>query len=187
MTRAVRLRATVLALAASALALSACDSKVGGTPQAADTPSSSSSATQPSGATADNPFGAMKPCPTLDQALSGQGYPAAAPTTADAARSCTTEKKVGDETIGVTLSLHAGQTINENIADPSKASTGTVNDRPAVQEREPIGAKGQCAIAMEVKPKSRAAVSVTLSFGTTEQACSDVNDVATKVEPLLPK
>lgn len=168
--------------------LSACDSKVGGTPQAAETPSSSSAATtKPSGATSDNPFGDMKACPTLDQALSGQGYPAAVPTTADAKRSCTTQKKTGDETIGVTLSLHAGQTINENIADPSKASTGTVNDRPAIQEREPIGAKGQCAIAMEVKPKSRALVAATLSYGTTDQACADVNDLATKVEPLLPK
>ncbi|WIX86025.1 hypothetical protein [Amycolatopsis sp. DG1A-15b] len=129
----------------------------------------------------------MKACPTLDKALSGQGYAFPTPTTADAKRSCTTEKKTGDELTGVTLSLHAGQTINENIADPSKASTGTVNDRPAVQVREPIGAKGQCAIAMEVKPKSRAVVSVTLSFGTTDQACADVNDIATKVEPLLPR
>lgn len=183
MTRA----ATVLALATLALALSACDSKVGGTPQAAGTPSSSASTTKPSGATGDNPFGEMKPCTTLDQALNGQGYPASVPTTADAARSCTTEKKTGDELTGVTISLHAGQTINENIADPSKASTGTVNDRPAVQEREPIGAKGQCAIAMEVKPKSRAVVSVALSYGTTDQACTDVNDIATKVEPLLPR
>jgi hypothetical protein len=129
----------------------------------------------------------MKPCATLDQALSGQGYPPSIPTTADSARTCTTKKKVGDDSIRVGLSLHAGQTINENIADPSKASTGTVNDRAAVQERDPIGAKGQCAIGMEVKPNSRALVDVTLGVGTTDQACTDVNDVATKVEPLLPK
>jgi hypothetical protein len=129
----------------------------------------------------------MKACPTLDKALSGQGYSVAVPTTADAARTCGAEKKTGDDSILVSLSLHAGQTINENIADPSKASTGTVNDRPAVQQREPIGAKGQCAIAMEVKPKSRASVSVTLTLGTTDQACADVNDIATKIEPLLPK
>ncbi|WP_103336454.1 DUF3558 family protein [Amycolatopsis sp. CA-126428] len=183
MTRA----ATVLALATLALALSACDSKVGGTPQAAGTSSSSAPTTKPSGATGDNPFGDMKPCTTLDQALNGQGYPASVPTTADAARSCTTEKKTGDDSIRVSLSLHAGQTINENIADPSKASTGTVNDRPAVQEREPIGAKGQCSVGMEVKPKSRALVAVTLGVGTTDQACTDVNDISTKVEPLLPK
>jgi outer membrane protein assembly factor BamA len=129
----------------------------------------------------------MKTCPTLDKALSGQGYPLSTPTAADAKRSCATQKKTADEVIGVTLSLQAGQTINENIADPSKASTGTVNDRPAVQEREPIGAKRQCAIMMEVKPESRAAVSVTLSYGTTDQACVDVNDIATRVEPLLPR
>jgi hypothetical protein len=129
----------------------------------------------------------MKPCATLDQALSGQGYPASAPTTADAARTCSTKKEVGEDAITVGLSLHAGQTINENIADPSKATTGTVNDRAAVQERDPIGAKGQCNIGMEVKPKSRVLVVVTLRIGTTDQACSDVNDIATKVEPLLPK
>ncbi|WP_410564262.1 DUF3558 family protein [Amycolatopsis sp. cmx-4-61] len=186
MTRAVRFRAAVLTLATLGLAVSACDSKVGGTPQAADTPSSISNST-PSSATSGNPFGNMKPCATLDQALNGQGYPASVPATADSARTCTTEKKTGNDSILISLSLHAGQTINENIADPSKASTGTVNDRPAVQEREPIGAKGQCSVGMEVKPKSRALVSVTLTLGTTDQACTDVNDIATKVEPLLPR
>ncbi|MFJ1760137.1 DUF3558 family protein [Amycolatopsis sp. NPDC088138] len=187
MTRAVRHRAALITFAALSLALSACDSKVGGTPQAADTPPSSAPATSPSGATADNPFGDMKPCTTLDALLRDQGYPAAVPTAADSARTCTAVKKVGDDSIRVSLSLHAGQTINENIADPSKASTGTVNDRPAVQEREPIGAKGQCDVKMEVKPKSRAIVAVTLGVGTTDQACTDVNDLATKFEPMLPK
>jgi hypothetical protein len=186
-TRAVRHCASLIALAALSLALSACDSKVGGTPQAADTPTSSAPTTGPSGATADNPFGDMKPCTSLDELLRGQGYPASAPTAADSARTCTTVKKVDDDSIRVSLSLHAGQTINENIADPSKASTGTVNDRAAVQEREPIGAKGQCDVKMEVKPKSRAIVAVTLGVGTTDQACTDVNDLATKFEPLLPK
>jgi hypothetical protein len=176
-----------MALLILPLVLSACDNKVSGTPQAADTPTSSASTTDPSGATADNPFGDMKPCTSLDALLRDQGYPAAVPTAADSARTCTAVKKVGDDSIRVSLSLHAGQTINENIADPGKASTGTVNDRPAVQEREPIGAKGQCAVSMEVKPKSRAIVAVTLGVGTTDQACADVNDLATKFEPMLPK
>lgn len=178
-------RAALTSLVLLTLVVSACDSKMGGTPQAADTPTSSAPTT--GGGNSNNPFGDMKPCATLDQALSGQGYPPSIPTTADSARTCTTKKKVGDDSIRVGLSLHAGQTINENIADPSKASTGTVNNRAAVQERDPIGAKGQCAIGMEVKPNSRALVDVTLGVGTTDQACTDVNDVATKVEPLLPK
>lgn len=180
-------RAALTSLVLLTLVVSACDSKVGGTPQAADTPTSNAPTTGPSGTTADNPFGDMKPCATLDELLRGQGYPAAIPTAADSARTCTTVKKVGDDSIRVSLSLHAGQTINENIADPSKASSGTVNDRVAVQEREPIGAKGQCDVKMEVKPKSRAIVAVTLGVGTTDQACTDVNDFATKFEPMLPK
>ncbi|MDT7802166.1 MAG: hypothetical protein QOI78_5599 [Actinomycetota bacterium] len=181
-----RATSTCLALLAISLVVGACDSKVSGIPQAAETPTTSAPTTGPSGVTADNPFGDMKPCASLDELLRGQGYPAALPTAADSAHTCTTVKKVGDDSIRVSLSLHAGQTINENIADPSKASTGTVNDRPAVQEREPIGAKGQCDIKMEVKPKSRAIVAVTLGVGTTDQACTDVNDLATKFERMLP-
>ncbi|MFF1612183.1 DUF3558 family protein [Amycolatopsis sp. NPDC058278] len=183
MTRAVRLRATVLVLATLALALSACDSKVGGTPQAADTSSSPSpTSTTATGSPGDNPFGGLSPCTIIDQVMAGEGFPAAAPGTVDRERSCASNKP-GDAAVGVALQDNTG--YDQGIPDPSKASRGHVGPRNAIIERGSIGAEGQCSISIEVKPKSRALVSVS-GNGTTEQACDRVTGIAVKVEKLLP-
>jgi hypothetical protein len=126
----------------------------------------------------------MNSCTVLDKALAGQGYPAGVPGDVDAKRSCDTEKS-GYGTVSV--SLQNGQKTEENVSDPSKASTGDVNGRPSIQIREGIGAKGQCEIRMTVEPDSRALVLVTLRTGTTDEACQASNDIAPRVETQLPK
>jgi hypothetical protein len=182
-TRAVRLRATVLALATLALALSACDSKVGGTPQAAGTSSSSASPTSATtGSSSGNPFEGLSPCTIINQVMGGEGFPAATPGTVDSERSCASNKP-GDANVGVALQDNAG--YDQGIPDPSKASRGHVGTRNAIIEREAIGAVGQCTISIEVKPNSRALVSVS-GNGTTQQACDRVTAIAIKVEKLLP-
>ncbi|MEU4251203.1 DUF3558 family protein [Amycolatopsis sp. NPDC026612] len=170
-------------MATLALVLSACDSKVGGTPQAAGTPSSSPTSTTATGGSSDNPFAGMDPCKLLDQVLAGQGYPAAKRSDADAAHNCDT-KKTDYGVIG--LALQPGQTINEITTAPGKAVTGDVNGRPAVQERDALGGTGSCDVSMEAKPKSRATVLVTLQTAGTAEACGVANDVSSKVERLLP-
>jgi hypothetical protein len=176
--------ATLTAIGAIAFIISACSSTVGGEATPNPTTGGSVGSTAPStSASTANPFEGMKPCALLDQVLAGQGYPAAHPSTADAKQSCASDKP-GDSTVG--LALQNGQLFDQNISNPGKAVTGSVNDRPAVQEREPIGAAGQCSVTMEVKPGSRALVS--LSGGkTTDEACDRINAIATKLEPLLPK
>ncbi len=86
----------------------------------------------------------------------------------------------------IALSLQAGRKYDENINNPDKASSGTVNSRPATEEREPLKSSGQCGINVQVKPDSTAAVLVGYSTDT-EKACKTAEDVAAKVEPLLPK
>ncbi len=169
-------------LASLVFALSACDSKVGGTPQAAGTPSSSAPTSSPSSGNGDNPFGGLSPCTIIDQVMAGEGFPAAAPGTVDSARSCASNKP-GDANVGVALQDNAG--YDQNIPDPSKASRGHVGARNAIIEREGIGAVGQCTISIEVKPNSRALVSVS-GNGTTQEACDRVTAIAIKVEKLLP-
>lgn len=129
----------------------------------------------------------MSPCKTLDQALVGAGFPLATPSIADE-RACSAQKIDASTGKGVDvgLDLQDGQKIDENITDPSKASTGTVNKRAAIEQREPQGSPGQCAIHIEVKPSSRAIVLVTAG-SDTENACKIAEDYAAKVEPLLPK
>ncbi|MEV5715664.1 DUF3558 family protein [Amycolatopsis mediterranei] len=169
-------------MATLALALSACDSKVGGTPQAADTSSSSPSSATATGSPGDNPFKGMSPCTIIDQVMAGEGFPPAAPGTVDRERSCASNKP-GDAAVGVALQDNTG--YDQGIPDPSKASRGHVGPRNAIIERGSIGAAGQCSISIEVKPKSRALVSVS-GNDTTEQACDRVTAIAVKVEKLLP-
>jgi len=176
----------VAAIAAMALALVACTSQVGG--QA--TPSTTSATSAPTSNSADpaNPFAGLTPCSLLDQALTGQGFPAAKPTVADAKESCGTSKSTVGNTPGmdIGLSLQVGRSYQDNVTNPGQASTGTVNNRPAIEEREPQSSSGQCAVRMDVQRTSRALLVVSAS-SDTESACKMVERIAEKVEPLLPK
>ncbi|WP_410595166.1 DUF3558 family protein [Amycolatopsis sp. lyj-23] len=181
-------RVVLAATSALVLCLAACTSQVGG--QATPDPQSGSTPPVTTSATADpgNPFAGLSPCTVLDQALAGQGFPKAQPMVADTKNSCRSSKPTSGDTPGVDvgLSFQAGQGYKDNVGNPSQASEGQVNGRPAVEEREPLNAKGQCDVWLEVKPKSRAFV-LLASGSDTARACQLVGDVAAKVEPLLPK
>ena len=167
--------------------LSSCTSQVGGQ---ANPSSAAESATAPSSSTAsaDSPFTGFNQCTILDQALAGEGFPPAAPALVRSKETCDTQKPTSGNTPGLTvgLSLQAGQNYKDNVGNPSQASEGKVNGRPAVEEREPQNSSGQCGVWMEVKPNSRALVLVS-SGSDTPTACQKVEDVAAKIEPMLPK
>ncbi|MFJ7211995.1 DUF3558 family protein [Amycolatopsis sp. NPDC098790] len=182
-------RRTAAALAAAALALTACTSQVGG--QAAPSTPATGSATPPTGSATtdpDNPFAGLSPCTIIDQALAGQDYPKAEPLVANPKTGCRTTKPTSGDSPGVDigLSLDSGRGYKENVGNPSQASEGNVNGRPAVMEREPMNSPGQCDVWLEVKPNSRAFV-LLASGSDTAKACQLVEDVAAKIEPLLPK
>ena len=174
-------RRLIPAIAATVFALSACTSQVGG--QATPSATGSSTAASPT-----DTFASLSPCKILDQALAGQGFPAATPTVADAKESCRSSKTTVGSTPGmdVGVSLQPGRNYQDNVTNPSQASTGTVHDRPAIEEREPQHSPGQCAVRLDVKPNSRALVLVS-SSADTDTACKAVEGLAEKVEPLLPK
>ncbi|MDT8911150.1 hypothetical protein [Amycolatopsis sp. PS_44_ISF1] len=179
MTGPIRGLSAIIPTLALLCVLTACSDQLGGQPAPISADPSSSSATG-----GDNPLAGMNPCATLDRALTGQGFPAAAPTAADPEHSCATDKP---QTGGLTLQLQDGRAINENLTDPSKTQTGRVHDRAAILEPGILGTDGGCSVIMEVKPKSRAIVTGSLSTGTTDQACTFTRTAAEAVEPLLPK
>jgi hypothetical protein len=182
-------RRVPVAFAALALTLSltACTSQVGGQ---ANPSSSPAGTTAPGTATAnpDDPFAGLSSCTILDQVLAGQGFPQATPTLASSKVTCGATKPTSGNTPGVdvSLSLQPGRGYKENVGNPSQASEGNVNGRPAVEEREPEHSSGQCGVWMEVKQNSRALVLVS-SSSDTPTACKKVEEVAAKIEPLLPK
>ncbi|MGW4520368.1 DUF3558 family protein [Amycolatopsis sp. NPDC004378] len=182
-----------IAIASAALAfafgLSACTDKVGGQATPSSPPAGSTAPATTSGAgDPDNPFAHLSPCTIVDQALAGLGFPKAEPTVADAKESCRASKPSSVSTQGadVAVSLQPGRGYRDNVGNPSQASEGNVNGRPAVEERDPLNVTGQCGVWLEVKPSSRALVLVS-SGSDTSAACKLVEDVAAKVEPQLPK
>lgn len=178
--------ATLVSAVFVATMLTACSNQVEGQANPSTTLASPPASASPSApADPNNPFANLNPCTILDQVLAGQGYPAATPDIADPTRSCGTRK--GGLQGSLSLALQAGQKIDENIANPSKAAPAKVNGRRAVQEKEPLGDSGDCTYGLEVLPNSRALVVFTSTAKTTEEACTAAGDVALKVEPLLPK
>ncbi|HWD02350.1 MAG TPA: hypothetical protein VG674_07850 [Amycolatopsis sp.] len=183
MTGPIRSLAAFVGLAALACALTACDgSSVGGTPAPA---TSSSSAPSSSAGQSNTPLAGLSPCKTLDQALAGQGYPAATPDIADPEHVCDAQKPGQDDYLG--LGLQDGQRYDTSISNPEKTQKGNVRDRRAILEPEPNHGSGICAVSIEVKPESRAIVSASLASGTTDQACTAAENLAAAVELLLPK
>ena len=130
----------------------------------------------------------MSPCKTLNQALAGLAFPTATPSIANEKQACSSQKidSATGKGVNVGLALQDGQRFDENITNPSKTSTGSVNKRVATEEREPQGSPGQCEIHIEVKPSSRAIVLISAG-SDTDNACKIAEDYAAKVEPLLPK
>ncbi|WP_409183419.1 hypothetical protein F9C11_02960 [Amycolatopsis sp. VS8301801F10] len=172
-------------LGAAAIALTACDSSVDGVAAPRQTVPSIPSA-RPS--SSGNPFSARNQCALLDQLLTGWGYAKARPSVADSKRSCAAQKPGGgpDATV-VGLTLQDGQRYTDNVVNPSRTRTGKINgSRPVLEEREPLGSSGQCMLKLAVEPNSRAIVDVT--GGTdTDAACKSAEDLADKLDPLLPK
>ncbi|HEV7975541.1 DUF3558 domain-containing protein [Amycolatopsis sp.] len=160
-----------------------CTNERGGVAMPSDSASSSATSTTPGSAPADV-FGSLKACNVLDKALEGQGFPAAVIDRAGGDNGCDTLKS-GFGTMS--LDLHPNLGIDDLNAAKSKQFPGEVNDRRSIQVRDGIGSRGNCDIALEVTKTSRAIVGVTLTTGTTEEACAFVYSIAKKVEPQLPK
>ncbi|SEP51743.1 hypothetical protein SAMN04489732_11761 [Amycolatopsis saalfeldensis] len=87
--------------------------------------------------------------------------------------------------MNVGLFLQEGRAYDENVSNPGTARGGKVNNRPSIEQPEPLGTSGQCSITMAVAPQSRAILDVESGSDTTG-ACQTAEDLATKLEPLLP-
>jgi hypothetical protein len=168
----------VALLSLTAVAMSGCTSNVDGQPSTLTSPTPTSTSTS------QIPLSSLDSCTLLDEALSGQGFPAGIPSIADPKQSCDTKKA---DYGGVALDLVNGKTIDQNGEDPSKVQAGDVNGRRSIRIIESLGSQGDCEIQMEVKPNSLAAIVASLRSGTTADACNFADNVAAKVEPLLPK
>ncbi|MEV0070092.1 hypothetical protein [Amycolatopsis sp. NPDC050768] len=172
---------TLACLATLTLSLTACDGSVEGNPSPTTSAGQgSSSATPP---LSDTPLAGMSSCKTLDQAVAGQGFPASTPTLADPEHACES-LKAGYGTVG--LDLQDGQSYDTSFSNTDQLVSGNVRKRRAFLEPGINHGTGGCGVSMEVKPKSRALVVLTLSSGSTDQSCIGARKVAEAVDLMLP-
>ncbi|MFC3449624.1 hypothetical protein ACFOSH_09295 [Amycolatopsis speibonae] len=71
---------------------------------------------------------------------------------------------------------------NEGFQSPT-----TISGRDAVEISGFGGSASACLIGVSVTPKARASISLTLSGGTNEQACTQVRPIAEKFSAQLPR
>ena len=175
MTRISRFAALVAA-AVTALTLTGCSTMVNGTPS----PDPQVTAA-PSGTSPEDALKSLEACPVLDQLLSGQGF---APGERITRRNECDATKPGYGTVGIALDPLQGLTDTQH-QDPA-ATALEINGRKALVGE--FTGPGTCEVALEVAEHARASAAAVL-LGTDRQAeaCSAARDLATKLEPLLPK
>ncbi|GAA1940536.1 DUF3558 family protein [Amycolatopsis minnesotensis] len=159
-----------------ALAAGGCSTAVQGTP----TPSNPA---PQAGSSEANPLASVVSCDLLGKILQGLDYPPAAPDIINKKQACSTHKPGG---ANVLLQVSPGFAYDERRTNPSKTKVGDIHGRKAIQVRDLGGAPRGCDVKLEVKPHSNVSITV-ISETTTEQDCSLVDELATRLEPMLPK
>lgn len=95
-------------------------------------------------------------------------------------------RSANDSSTSFGVLVRAKQGLADVNTAGGTATNGKVNGRPAVQFASNIGAK--CTVALGVTAKSRVDISYVIGAGSDPtEACQSASDIATIVEPKLPK
>lgn len=167
---------TLAAAVGASLVLAGCSST---TPGSAP-PVPSAGATSTSSAD-ENVFGNLNACEILAEVGSSQGFGQGENKTSR--NECVAVKP---DTASYALALDSVQGLAEFAASNAGAVKININGRNAMQADTNID--DGCAVAIEVSPRARAIVVVTMvNPSDAARACPTARQFAEQVEPLLPK
>jgi hypothetical protein len=170
-------------LSCAGLVLTGCSTKEPGTPQESLSGLAPTSTAQQSATHSAGIFDGLKACDLLAPITSVQGYDSPAPEDLESDNGCLAAKpRYGN----VALYLVDKSGIGSLSTQQGIKTQTQVSGRDAVQ-LSGDGGKGSCFIGLAVTPDSRATVSLTLSSGTNDQACTDAKVIAEQIAPKLPK
>lgn len=124
----------------------------------------------------------MNACDVLNQVLQGTGMPPGEPERYGGDNGC---RSTAPQKASVSVYLIPDRKYDELNAELGKQHRGDIEGRPAIQIREGVNSEGGCDISMQVAGDSRVFVSVTND--ETDQACQLAEELATKIDPLLPE
>lgn len=162
-----------------ALGLAGCSTDGQAKPAPSVPPVSSAAAS--SSAQAD-PFAGMKACDVLNQVLQGTGMPPGEPERYGGDNGCQSNKP---QEAAISLYLVPDRNYDDLNDSLETQHRGDVSGRPSIMIKGQQ--RGGCDISMQVAGGSRAIIGVMRSVGTTEQACQMVEELAAKIDPLLPE
>jgi len=164
----------ISAVASALLAVSACSTTVTGTPS----PEPRATSSSPSAGEALN---ALDACTVLDHLLAGQGFD---PGVSKTARNECHASKLEYGTLS--LALDPSQGLAEFEASADAVTQFDLSGRRAVSG-VPAG-PGTCAVVLEVTEHARAMAGATMLAPERQaQACPAARELATALEPLLPR
>ncbi|WP_215541382.1 DUF3558 family protein [Amycolatopsis sp. CA-230715] len=165
----------IILAATFALAAGGCSATIQGTPST--TPS------RPALSSEANPLAALKPCDLLGQMVQGLNYPPVAPDIVNKELACSTRKSDGAD---IALLLNPGVPFTEQPTNAGSSRPGNIHGRRALQMRDLGKVKGGCAVRLEVNPQANVVITA-VSDTAAEQDCQLVDQLATRLEPMLPK
>ncbi|WP_027942641.1 DUF3558 domain-containing protein [Amycolatopsis taiwanensis] len=159
-------------VATAAMAVTGCSSTIAGT--------ASPATTSRTGTASGNVFDALNACQVLDQLLAGQGFHPG--DNQNTRNECTTSKL---DFGAYSIALDPTRGLTEFAASNVGATQTVVNGRNAMQA-EP--SPGMCVYALEVGQNALALALANMASSTDNaQACPNAEQLAEKLEPLLPK
>lgn len=181
---------TQLAVGTSVLLLiGGCSDTSAGQPNTTESAATSSKlhdkSSSPRTSHAENPFKGMVACDVFDKALDQmdeRDFPDGEYDNSGGENGC---RSTIPQDVSTGLTLQPGGTLEDFVDDPTKAYDGDIKGRRAVEERGEYD-DGDCMLAMAVGPNDRAFISVSSGTMSPDEGCDLVEDIARKVEPLLP-
>ncbi|MGW5700421.1 DUF3558 family protein [Amycolatopsis japonica] len=175
-------RTLAATMALCGLTLVACSEKSPGT--ASPAPTASTGSSQTSANDQAGIFDGLKACDILSPITSAQGFEDPKEVKYESDNGCQTLKRRYGS-VSAYLVDNAG--INQYNKNEGTQSPTTISGRDAVEISGFGGSTSACLIGISVTSKARASISLTLTSGTNEQACTDVRPIAEKVAAQLPQ
>ncbi|HVW39769.1 MAG TPA: DUF3558 domain-containing protein [Amycolatopsis sp.] len=187
-------RGGLLTGALAVLVLAGCSTPEAGNPTVATGANSSSPTAAPSSAQSggSNELASVEACSLFtDQEaakfkIEGPGKADNEPASGATSTCGWTGRSANDSSTSFGVLVRATQGLADVNKANGTATDGNVNGRPAVQFTSNVGAK--CLIALGVTAQSRVDISYVIGAGQdSTEACQSASDIASVVEPRLPK
>ncbi|MFK0247026.1 DUF3558 family protein [Amycolatopsis azurea] len=128
-------------------------------------------------------FGNLDACGLLREATASFGYKEYKPESLESDNGCRAEQQRHGN-----IALYLVEQVGVDDIKPGRGTVvpTQIGGRKAVEVAS-VGGEGSCFIGLAVMDTSRATVNLTLSTGSTTEACTEAKTIAEQIAPKLPR